>query len=136
METAKKLIREFEGLKLKAYKCPADVWTIGYGHTKNVEEGQVIDNDEAENFLDADAEEALKGIKSVVTVELTENQEAALISFVFNLGIGNLKKSTLLKVVNAGEDPSGEFLKWNKGGGVVLAGLTRRRQAEADLWNA
>lgn len=134
MENAKKIIREFEGLKLKAYKCPAGIWTIGYGHTKGVASGQVIDNTAAEQFLDDDAEEALQGVRSCVTVDLTENQEAALVSFVFNLGVGSLRKSTLLKLLNAGQDPSDEFIKWNKASGVVLNGLTRRREAETGLW--
>ena len=100
-EKAKALIREFEGLRLEAYKCPAGVLTIGYGHTSGVKEGMSITEAEAEQLLDADVESAAAQVKSAVKVELNANQLDALIDFVFNLGIGNLRSSTLLKKLNA-----------------------------------
>lgn len=135
-DPARALIREFEGLRLVAYRCPAGVWTIGYGHTRGVKRGQIISPGQAECYLSEDILDAKDAIARQVRVPLTKNQLAALISWVFNLGEGNLRKSTLLKKLNAGDYdvvPS-EMKKWNKAGGKVLPGLTRRREAEAELW--
>ena len=137
-EKAKALIREFEGLRLEAYKCPAGVLTIGYGHTSGVKEGMSITEAEAEQLLDADVESAAAQVKSAVKVELNANQLDALIDFVFNLGIGNLRSSTLLKKLNA-RDYSGaaeEFSKWIYSGKTVLPGLVRRREIEKQLFLA
>lgn len=135
--TAADLCREFEGLYLTAYKCPAGVWTIGYGHTANVTAGLIISDLEAERLLMEDIARSRRFVRQMVTKQLTENQVEALTDFCFNLGPGNLKSSTLLKKVNA--DPADptirqEFMKWVKAGGVELPGLVRRRQAEADLY--
>ena len=131
------LIKEFEGCKLKAYKCPAGVWTIGYGHTgPEVHEGQTITQQEAEVILENDLKKFIDGVDKLVTVELTSNQLGALVSFAFNVGLGNLKSSTLLKILNQGRyvDAAEQFLRWNKAGGKVLPGLTRRREAERLLF--
>ena len=141
METSKTgldLIKHFEGCELYAYKCPAGVWTIGYGHTKGVEPGMQITEQDAEDMLKEELIEYESYINDLVTVGLNQNQFAAMVSWVYNLGAGNLKASTLLKVLNAG-DYAGvpeQMLRWNKAGGKVLEGLTRRRQAEADLFAA
>lgn len=129
------LIKSFEKLELKAYKCPAGVWTIGYGHTKGVKKGDVCTEAQAEQWLKEDlanAETAMDGLK------LNQNQFDALVSFTFNLGIGNFKKSTLYKKVKVNtNDPSiaDEFAKWKFANGKELAGLVRRRAAEAELYN-
>jgi lysozyme len=132
------LIKHFEGCELQAYKCPAGVWTIGYGHIKGVSEGMTITQQEAENMLRDEMAEYEGYVNNLVTVELNQNQFDAMVSWVYNLGGGNLGASTLLKVLNAGDFAGvpAQMLRWNKAGGKVLEGLTRRRQAEADLFVA
>jgi lysozyme len=133
------LIKEFEGLKLRAYLCPAKVWTIGYGSTgPHVTAGKVITNVEAEDLLKDDLDRFEKAVTRLVTVGLTQNQYDALVSFAFNVGSSALERSTLLKRVNAKrfDDVSAEFAKWNRAGGRPLAGLTRRRAAEAALFKS
>ena len=136
------LMHEFEGLKLTAYLCPAKVWTIGYGNTyyesgRPVKSGDVITNERADRLFETVANEFAMRVRSLLRVQLNENQFSALVSFCYNLGVANLKSSTLLKKVNINpNDPSifAEFLRWNKAGGKVLAGLTRRRESEANLY--
>ncbi len=135
------VVKEFEGLRLKAYKCPAAVWTIGYGHTSAagnpiVTPELVITNDEAEQILERDMVQYEDGVKRFVKVELTQNQFDALVDFAYNAGVGRLSTSTLLKKVNAGkfDEVPAEFMKWTKGGGKELPGLVRRRRAEVKLW--
>lgn len=132
MSKEAELIKSFEGLELEAYLCPANVWTIGYGHTGNVHEGQTITKQEAEELLDQDLEVFRRGVRKAVTVDLNENQFGALVSFAYNVGIGSLQSSTLLKLLNAGDyaGAADQFLRWNKASGKVLTGLTRRREAE------
>jgi len=132
------LIKHFEGCELKAYKCPAGVWTIGYGHIKGVSEGMTITEAQAEEMLQSELIEYEGYINDLVEVELNQNQFDAMVSWVYNLGGGNLRSSTLLKVLNAGDYAGvpAQMLRWNKAGGKVLEGLTRRRQAEADLFVA
>lgn len=141
-EKAIDLIKEFEQLYLEAYLCPAGVWTIGWGHTKGVKAGGVIDRQRAEEFLQEDYEEAEKAVLKMVKVKLTDDQLGALTSFVFNLGAGNFKSSTLRRKVNANPHDKtirDEFMRWvyARGGNdepVMLDGLVRRREAEADLY--
>ena len=132
------LIKHFEGCELEAYKCPAGVWTIGYGHIKGVKEGMKITEMQAEEMLKSELHEYEGYINDYVTVPLNQNQFDAMVSWVYNLGGGNLRSSTLLKVLNAGDYDGvpAQMLRWNKAGGKVLEGLTRRRQAEADLFVA
>jgi lysozyme len=135
------LIKEFEGLKLSAYLCPANVWTIGYGHTAaagppSVRPGKTITQGEADDILRRDLVRYERGVERLVKVPLNQSQFDALVSFCFNVGEGALGKSTLLKKLNRGEYASvpGELMKWTKGGGKELPGLVRRRRAEAKLW--
>ena len=132
------LIKHFEGCELEAYKCPAGVWTIGYGHIKGVKEGMTITEQQAEEMLKSELNEYEGYINNLVTAELNQNQFDAMVSWVYNLGGGNLSASTLLKVLNAGDYAGvpAQMMRWNKAGGKVLEGLTRRRQAEADLFVA
>ena len=136
MNPAVHLIKEFEGCKLQAYKCPADVWTIGYGHTDGVKEGDVITQEKADALLAADIDLFSSGVKRLVSANLDYNQLGALVSFAFNVGLGNFRHSSLLRLVNQGDflDAANEFLKWNKANGKVLPGLTRRREAERALF--
>lgn len=135
-DTAIELIKRFEGLRLTAYKCPAGVWTIGYGHTSGVREGDRCTGEQAEAWLAADVLESERAVDYLVKVPLTDNQRGALVSLVFNVGGGNFTASTLLKKLNAGDyaGAAAEFRRWNKAGGKVLPGLTTRRQAEAALF--
>lgn len=132
------LIRKHEGLRLKAYRCPAGVLTIGYGHTgPDVKEGLEINQAKANCLLDSDVRFAVKKVNELVKKPINQNQFDALVSFTFNLGSGNLAKSTLLKKVNV--DPgdktiSGEFAKWVNSGGKPLPGLIARRKEEAELY--
>ena len=130
------LIKYFEGFEDTAYLCPANVWTIGYGRTRNVKEGDRITEPQAERDLLEELEEFKHQVLHSVKVELTQNELDALTSWTYNLGVGNLNSSTLLKKLNAGskDEVPAEMLRWNKAGGEVLAGLTKRREAEAELW--
>jgi lysozyme len=136
------LIKEFEGCKLKAYQCSAKKWTIGYGNTfyedgSPVLPGHAITQEKANQLFEIIANDFSAKVAKLVTANVSENQFGALVSFAYNCGIANLQKSTLLRKVNANHnDPTirAEFAKWNKAGGKVLAGLTRRREAEANLY--
>ena len=130
------LIKEFEGLRLKAYKCPGGVWTIGYGHTAGVKSGMVITEAQAEEYLKADLvpfERYLNGLG----LALNQNQFDALVSFIYNVGTGNFSSSTLLRKVRANPQDNSimdEFLRWVYSKGRVLPGLQRRRLAEMKLY--
>ena len=131
------LVKRFEGRKLTAYKCPANVWTCGYGSTgDDIKEGVVWTIWQAEDRLKADLVKFAEAVDRLVTVPITDNQRGALISFSYNVGIQALKESTLLRLLNEGktEEAAGQFPRWNKAAGRVLAGLTARRCAERDLF--
>ena len=130
------LIKKFEGCRLKAYQDSVDVWTIGYGHTEGVYEGMEISQHQADIMLGSDLVKYANYINEYVTVSLNPNQFDALTSWVYNLGPGNLKSSTMLKVLNEGsyDDVPFQIKRWNKAGGKVLKGLVRRREAEAELF--
>lgn len=136
------LIKHFESLRLSAYQDSVGIWTIGYGHTdggKNtgkITGGMTIDEPQAEAYLRADLGHFEQAVEKIVTCDLNDNQFAALVSFSFNLGEGNLKASTLLKKLNAGDyfGAAGEFKQWSKAGGKRLGGLVRRRLSERNLF--
>lgn len=132
------LTEQFEGLRLAAYKDSVGVPTIGYGHTRNVTMDMSCTQEQAEQWLQDDVQIAVNGVNQLVTVALTQNQFDALVDFAFNLGVGSLQHSTLLRLLNGGDyaGAAGEFEKWNKAGGNVLPGLVKRRQAERDLFNS
>ena len=135
-EEGKALIKKFEGCELDSYICSGGVWTIGYGHTAGVKQGDKINQDEANHLLTEDLEEFEGYVNSAVEVGLDQNQFDALVAWTFNLGPSNLKSSTMLKVLNEenySKVPS-EMRRWNKAGGKVLEGLIRRREAEALLF--
>jgi lysozyme len=142
MKEAIELIKKYEGCKLVAYQCSAKVWTIGFGSTfyengAKVQIGDTITQHRAESLLLITANKFAVEVRKLVKSNLNEKQMAALISFAFNLGMGALQKSTLLKLVNS--NPSSpqirnEFMKWINAGGKPLNGLIRRRKAEADLY--
>ena len=140
-ESGLSLIKSFEGLRLKAYKCPAGVWTIGYGHTgKDVKPGMIITEEQAEEYLRQDLERFEKGVDDLVEVDINENQYSALVSLAYNIGLGNFKKSTLLKLINKGnqnelEAVHSQFKRWVWAGSQILPGLQRRREAEFKLYS-
>jgi len=136
--TAKDIIKKWESLRLEAYLCPANVWTIGWGHTKNVKEGDVCTLEQAETYLTEDMQSAVDTVNQNVTSSLKGNQREALISFVFNVGAGNFLNSTMLRMINAGDmiNAANQFSRWNKAKGKVLPGLTLRRKEEYDLFKS
>ena len=139
METSKNgidLIKKFEGCRLQAYKpTPDDVWTIGYGHTKNVKQGDNITQLQAETLLMSDLQIFEKEINKL-NLNLTQNQFDAIICFVFNVGVAKFKKSTMLKFLEAGHYPlaAGQFDRWVYQGKQKLSGLVKRRKAEKELF--
>lgn len=132
-----KLTERFEGCKLEAYLDSVGVPTIGYGHTRGVKMGTTCTQEQAEKWLSEDIQAAVDGVNKLVKVAITQGQFDALVDFAFNLGVGALGKSTLLRLTNAGDfkAASPEFLRWNKAGGKELAGLTKRREAERRLFD-
>ena len=130
------LIKKFEGCELDAYKCAAGVPTIGYGSTHGIEMGMSISRARAEELLLEDIAKFEDHVNNNVKVPLNQNQFDAMVSWTFNLGGGNLKSSTLLKVLNGSDytDVPNQIKRWNKANGKVLEGLIRRREAEALLF--
>ena len=130
------LIKEFEGCKLTAYLDSVGVPTIGYGHTKGVKIGLRCTQEEADAWLLEDLKDAETCVNGAVTVPLTQNEFDALVSFVFNFGCTKFRCSTLLrKLLDSDYDGAAlEFRRWDRAGGQVLAGLTRRRAAEERLF--
>ena len=130
------LIKEFEGCKLVAYLDSVNVPTIGYGHTKDVRIGDRCTKEQADEWLREDVQDAEACVNREVTAAINQNEFDALCSFVFNLGCGNFRKSTLLRKLNDSDydGASLEFSRWNMAGGLELAGLTRRRAAEEALF--
>ena len=140
-EVGVNLIKSFEGCSLKAYKCPAGVWTIGWGTTEPINgvkphEGMIITQQQADELLIKNLKAYENAVNKYVTYPINQNQFDALVSFAYNCGNGALKTSTLLKKLNAGDvhGAANEFLRWNKANGKVLNGLTRRREAERKLF--
>ncbi len=131
------LIKQFEGLRLTAYQDSGGVWTIGYGHTgPDVRPGMTITRARAEQLLENDLREFERGVSRLVRVPLNSNQFSALVSFAFNVGLGNLQGSTLLRLLNRGDyaGAAAQFGRWVRVGSQVLAGLVRRRHAERQLF--
>ena len=129
------LIKQFEGLRLGAYKDSGGVPTIGYGHTATAKEGQKITKADAERLLQGDVASAEEAVKRLVKVPLSQNQFDALVSLTYNIGSGGFAGSTLLKKLNAGDkDVTKEFIKWSKDGDRRLPGLVSRRKEEAKLF--
>ena len=135
-EEGLELIKSFEGCETTAYQDSVGVWTIGYGHTKGVEEGQTCSIEDAETMLSKEMDEYEGYINNMVKVELEQCEFDALVAWVYNLGPTNLAESTMLKVLNDGQFDRvpDEMRRWNRAGGQVLQGLVRRREAEALLF--
>lgn len=131
------LIKEYEGYVGHAYLDTGGVPTIGYGHTRGVKMGASCTPEKAEAWLREDLASAEADVSKLVKVPLTDNQYAALVSFTFNLGGERLRKSTLLKLLNAGDyaGAGGQFQFWVFDNGKKLPGLIKRRAAEAALWS-
>ena len=136
------LIRRFEGCRLRAYQCSAKKWTIGWGNTfyedgSSVKQGDVITQERADRFFVILLDQFAAQLRPLITARVNDNQFGALLSFAYNAGVGAFRNRTLRRLVNTNRDSNLirlEFAKWNRAGGQVLAGLTRRRTAEADLY--
>lgn len=141
-ERGRDLIVQFEGLRLEAYPDPGtngSPWTIGIGSTQpEVKPGDVITTDEAYRRFDDDIAPAEAAVNSLVKVLITQSQFDALVSFVFNVGAGAFKDSTLLRLLNEGKyrEVGPQFDRWNKAGNTVLLGLVKRRAAERKLFES
>ena len=129
-------ISSFEGCRLSAYKCSAGVWTIGYGHTKGVREGDTCTEEQAKEWLIDDIRETQTLLAHYINVPVSEGEFVALVSLAFNVGVGALMKSKLLRKLNSSdrEGAAEEFLDFDLANGKRIAGLTRRRKKEHDLF--
>lgn len=136
-------MHKYESCRIEAYLCPSGVWTIGWGNTfyedgAKVKQGDKITQNRADElFNNIVNEKFIPQVKNLLSVQLNDNQFSALVSFAYNVGIGNLKISTLLKRINNNpldKDISYQFSRWNKSKGRVLNGLTKRRKEEAELY--
>ena len=133
------MTKSFEGLRLNAYQDVAGVWTIGYGSTiPIVHPGEVITEQEAEQRLIANMQTAVVAVNTLVKVSITRGQFDGMVDFVFNVGQGNFRNSTLLRKVNAGDfaGSAAQFLVWDEAGGQIEPGLLRRRQAEMAMFTS
>ena len=132
-EDGLELIKKFEGCETTAYQDSVGVWTIGFGHTKGVEEGQTCSIEDAESMLADEMDEYEGYINNMVKVDLEQHEFDALVAWVYNLGPTNLGESTMLKVLNGGQFDRvpDEMNRWTRAGGEILEGLVRRRQAES-----
>ena len=131
------LIKAFEGCRTTAYQCAGGVWTIGYGHTTDVKEGMSITQHQCDVMLEVDIEQYENYVNDYVVVSLTQNQFDALVSWVYNLGPTNFRKSTMLKVLNDGnyDEVPYQMKRWVHANGKILKGLVLRREAEAELFS-
>ena len=132
-EDGLELIKKFEGCETSAYQDSVGVWTIGFGHTKGVEEGQTCSIEDAESMLADEMDEYEGYINNMVKVDLQQHEFDSLVAWVYNLGPTNLGESTMLKVLNGGQFDRvpDEMNRWTRAGGEILEGLVRRRQAES-----
>lgn len=131
------MMMKAEGLRLDAYRCPANVLTIGYGHTgADVVEGMMINEAQAEALLKKDIEFAERGVREYAAVPLTQGQFNSLVDFAFNCGVGAMRGSTMLKRLNSHDylGAADEFAKWDMAGGKHLPGLARRRSDEKAMF--
>lgn len=135
-QTGLHLTEQFEGCKLVSYLDQGGIPTIGYGHTKGIRPGMTCTQQQAEKWLLDDVQEAVDTVNRLVQVPLNQNQFDALVDLTFNVGSGNFASSTLLRMLNIGsfQRAAAEFDRWNKSGGIVRDGLTRRRLAEDNLF--
>ena len=143
-QKGKDLIMQFEGLKLTAYQDSVGIWTIGYGNTfyedgKPVKKGDIITHNRAIELFNLIVKKFEVGVDELVTSLINQNQFDALVCLAYNIGLGNFKSSSLLKMVNKSPNDTTiylQFLRWNKAKGKVIEGLTRRRMAESNLYKS
>ncbi|GAC07624.1 lysozyme [Paraglaciecola chathamensis] len=131
------IIKESEGVRLKAYRGPAGHWLIGYGHKAGVKQGMEINAPQAEVFLKNDLLKIEEQMSKLVKVPVNNNQFSALVCLGYNIGMGNLYKSTLLRLLNKGDytGASDQFSVWRKAAGKVNAHLVKRRAKEKSLFD-
>jgi lysozyme len=135
-ERGRKLIESFEGLKLTSYQDQRGIWTIGYGSTTDVWPNMTITQQEADDRLGIDLHNAEQAIYKNIQIPLNQNQFDALVSLVYNIGVGAFKKSTLLKLIDRADfqGAANQFLAWDKTNGVINEGLVNRRSVERNLF--
>lgn len=135
-EKGKEFIRSWEGCRLTAYDDGVGVWTIGYGHTRGVKPGDVITQEQANEWFNLEVDSFANRVAALITVDVEPHQMDALVSLAYNIGVGALSKSTLLRMLNVGDVTGAgqQFDVWNKGGGQVMPGLVRRRAAERKMF--
>ncbi len=140
-EAGVKLIQDFEGLMLEAYRCSAGVLTIGWGHTSaagepEVTPGMTITEAQAQEIFRRDVKQYSDGVRDLVEVDISDNQFSAMVSLAYNIGVAAFAKSSVLRFTNERrfDEAAASFALWNKAGGQVLRGLVRRRAAEAELY--
>lgn len=132
-----RLIRQFEGDRLESYLCPAGVWTISVGVTgPGIGPGMKITQAQSDALFAETVQRFADGVDRLVTVPISENQRAALVSLAYNIGLKAFEKSTLLRLLNSGDTVGSgrQILLWSKSGGRVMPGLVMRRQAELALY--
>ncbi|MGI0015145.1 MAG: lysozyme, partial [Nitrososphaera sp.] len=131
-----RLIRNYEGLRLQAYKDPVGIWTIGYGSTIGVKEGMIITAAEAEGLLKQDLEHFERGVENSLRRPANQHQFDSLVSLAYNIGLTAFRQSTLLRKFNQGDTDGAakEFLRWIRAGSRVLPGLVKRRAAEKAIF--
>jgi len=132
------LIKKWEGFRSKAYLCPAQVWTIGYGHTKTAKPGDSVTKLKAEQMLKQDLHIYEHAVRTIVKVPLNQNQFDALVSFCYNVGTNAFRNSTLVKQLNLKQYSTVRFQlsRWNKANGRILPGLVSRREDEGSLFDS
>ena len=132
-KTGRALTEAFEGCRLKAYQDVKGVWTIGYGHTTNVEKGDTCTQEQADVWLSTDILWAANAVNKLVTLTMSQGMFDALTDLVLNIGVGAFSHSGMLRLLNDGhlKEAAAQFALWDKSGGTVIAGLLRRREAEA-----
>lgn len=135
-ENCARLVAGFEGFRAQAYRCPAGVWTIGYGTTEGVREGDIISKAKAWERLKVDLNKFGTGVYSLCSATCTQNQFDAMVSLAYNIGLGAFGRSSVLRMHNAGNHVAAAeaFKSWNKAGGKLLPGLVNRRNIESQLY--
>lgn len=131
------ILKEFEGLRLEAYRCSAGVWTIGYGWTQNVKRGDVWTREKAEHMLLEGVKPYEKAVQEAVgDAKTSQNQYDAMVSLCYNIGPGNFKKSSVARLHREGKyaQAAAAFMMWVKGGGKIIGGLIKRRNKEKALY--
>lgn len=137
-DCGKEFIKSFEGCRLRAYDDGVGVWTIGYGRTTNVQRGDIITQEQADEWFEEEIDQFANKVQALLLHDVSQNEFDALVSLAYNIGVGAFSRSTLLKRLNEKNylQAAAQFDVWNKGGGQVMRGLVRRRAAERRIFES